>query len=53
MFYQLIAELIGAKDMDKKELDRKCELILEQVRLRLVDGQEAIERLKEFYRKLS
>lgn len=33
-------------------LDRRCEIILEQIRLEIINPTEAIERLKEFYRKL-
>jgi len=38
--------------MEQHEIDRQCEIVLEQVRLRLIDGREAIERLIEFYREL-
>lgn len=39
--------------MDKHELDRQCEIILEQVRMEILEPKEALERLKEFWRKLS
>lgn len=39
--------------MDEQELSRQCEIILEQVKLEILEPKEAIERLKEFYRKLS
>lgn len=35
-----------------ENLDRQCEIILEQVRLEIINPTEAIEQLKEFYRKL-
>lgn len=38
--------------MNQDELNRQCDIILEQVRLQLMDGREAIKRLLEFYRGL-
>jgi len=38
--------------MEQHEIDRQCEIVLEQVRLQLIDGREAIERLIEFWRRL-
>lgn len=38
--------------MDQNELDRQCTIILEQVRLQLMDGREAIKRLIKFYEDL-
>jgi len=37
---------------EQHEIDRQCEIVLEQVRLQLIDGREAIERLIEFWRTL-
>jgi hypothetical protein len=33
-------------------IDRKCEIILEQLRMEYLNPTEAIECLKEFYRSL-
>lgn len=38
--------------MDQHELDRQCEIILEQVRMEILDPKKAIEQLKEFWRNL-
>ena len=34
------------------DIDRQCAILLEQVRLHIIDGKEAIKRLIEFYRRI-
>ncbi len=38
--------------MDKHELDRQCDVILEQVRMDILEPVKAIEKLKEILRRL-
>ena len=33
-------------------IDRKCDIVLEQLRMEYLNPTEAIEQLKEFYRSL-
>lgn len=38
--------------MDKHELDRQCEVILERIRLEIINPIQAIEELKKLLRRL-
>lgn len=33
-------------------IDRKCDIVLEQLRMTFIDPTQAIEQLQEFYRSL-
>lgn len=45
---------MGNKQIDTiiDTIDRKCDIVLEQLRMKYIDPTEAIRRLQEFYKQL-